>query len=238
MAAIVLTAGRQKADNGLYRISLYENYARSVSEAGGVPLLAVDGNAAGWYAEAADGLLLTGGGDVAPEVFGGGLRFPSVEVDEWRDTLEFLLLREFLNLKKPVFGICRGIQLLNVAFGGTLWQDLSAQHRGLDHTKGIHRVTTKAGSLLSLLYGVRFEVNSFHHQAVRELGEGLVATAIAEDGVVEAVEHRSLPVWAVEWHPERMAGPLRETPEGPDMAPLFADFVERCEASRRGRDGI
>lgn len=238
--SILLTAGRQKAENRLFRVSLYENYARSIAEAGGVPWLALDGASAEWYAEAADGLFLTGGVDVAPELFGEERRFPSVEVDEWRDTLEFLLLREFLRLKKPVFGVCRGIQVLNVAFGGTLWQDLPAQRAdgGIVHSEGTHLVTTKAGSLLSLLYGVRFEVNSFHHQAVRELGEGLSATALAADGVVEALEHRALPVSAVQWHPERMAGPARTTPEGPDMAPLFADFVGRCSAVRREQDEI
>ncbi len=148
-----------------------------------------------------DALLLCGGVDIDPARFGEPLlEGAPVEIDHARDDLELSLLAAFIGAGKPVLGICRGLQVINVGLGGTLWQDLPSQC-GLVHSapKGeeamTHEVYMDSGVLL---------VNSFHHQAVKELGYGLRCLGRAEDGVVEAIRHETLPIAAVQWHPERM----------------------------------
>ncbi len=149
-----------------------------------------------------DGLLLLGGGDIDPALFGERVVNDTVKADVARDRLEIALIQQFAAAGKPIFGICRGIQILNVALGGTLVQDLPAQ-RGIDHSNGrLHDVSTLTGSRTNALWGPRFTVNSYHHQAVGRLAPGLMATAVSEDGVIEAVEHKQLPLLAVQWHPE------------------------------------
>ncbi len=148
-----------------------------------------------------DALLLCGGLDVNPVRYGCHEVHPTTEIDVLRDDREFKLFAEFMYHSKPVFGICRGCQLINVGFGGTLWQDLPSQH-GISHANPrdvemlTHCVTWSDGSVQT--------VNSAHHQAIKTLGEGLVAVAKSEDGLIEAIRHEKLPVAAVQWHPERM----------------------------------
>ena len=115
-------------------------------------------------------------------------------------------LEQFIMAKKPVLGICRGLQVLNVFFGGTLIQDLPGHSQAAGRDR-LHRVRT-APSPLQDLFGETLVVNSAHHQAADRLGQGLRAVQWAIDGTVEAVIHQSLPVWGVQWHPERLAGPL------------------------------
>ena len=128
-------------------------------------------------------------------------------------------------------GICRGLQVLNVVLGGTLYQDLPSQ-LGLEHPGGtVHEVEACEGSDLERLFGKRFLVNSYHHQAVRELAPGLVADAVFADDerIVEAFHHTALPITAYQWHPERMRGTERLTKEGPDMDALFRAFLDAVE---------
>ena len=120
-------------------------------------------------------------------------------------------------------GICRGLQTVNVFFGGTLVQDLPG-HGAADGADRLHSVRTARSSLLRIC-GEEAVVNSAHHQAADRLGQGLEAVQWAADGVVEAVEHRTLPVWAVQWHPERLPGELGRR--------LFGAFLQRC---RRGKE--
>lgn len=154
-----------------------------------------------------DGLLLPGGGDINPNAYGEENR-GSNPVDEWVDKLQFKMLELFLQCGKPVFGICRGLQLINVWFGGTLIQDLEDapvhkwKPQGGDQ---VHSCRTEKGCWLAGLYGETFFHNSSHHQAVGRLGDGLVVDSRCPlDDVVEAFHHTSLPVYAVQWHPERM----------------------------------
>ncbi len=144
--------------------------------------------------------------------------------------MELAYAKAFLAAKKPIMGICRGMQLINVALGGTLYQDIPTQ-LGYEHPHAAHEVVAREGSELSRLFGRRFTVNSYHHQAVKKLGEGLIADAVfAEDErLVEAVHHETLPVAAYQWHPERMCGKDRMTQEGPDMEPLFRQFLEAAK---------
>ncbi len=152
-----------------------------------------------------DALLLPGGPDVDPARYGQPNR-ASLGIDPARDALEFSALETALALHLPVLGICRGCQLLNAAFGGTLHQDICG-HSALDeNTDRLHPSHTTDPMLIAL-YGEDFIVNSSHHQAVDRLGEGLRAVQWGPDGVIEAIRHERLPVFAVQWHPERLRWP-------------------------------
>ncbi len=177
-----------------------------------------------------DGLILAGGGDPDPALFG---QRPngSAPPDPRRDRAELALLDAYAGAGKPVLGICRGMQLLNVWAGGALIQDLgerNAAHRwaGADR---VHPVETACGSCLRALYGRRFWANSAHHQGVDRLGAGLRAAAWGPDGVVEGLEHGSLPIWGVQFHPERMR-PALGWPGSADGTALFRAFLARCGA--------
>lgn len=228
---ILLTGGTGAAANGTPTWNLNQNYAENIRRAGGVPVLAVDAEMAEEYADLADGLLLSGGKDVATNLYGEEQQFDFVITDPQRDDLEYKVIRAFLDRKKPIWGICRGVQIMNVYFGGTLYQDIPAQLGG-DHAKGVcHPVTLNKDSILGHLFGETLEVNSYHHQALHTLGKGLIATAWADAGghqIVEAVEHESLPVWAVQWHPERMTGPVTNPKDCVDSLPMFEYFVSQC----------
>ena len=164
-----------------------------------------------------DALLLPGGGDIHPRFYGQSMH-GSNDVNEDRDEYELTLYRRFFHAGKPILGICRGAQLINVALGGTLRQhiDNHSQVNGVDR---IHFVRTD-DMLLRSLYGSRFAVNSAHHQAVDRPGAGLHVIARAEDGVIEALRHETRPILAVQWHPERF---------GPEGARLLAAFLEMGE---------
>ncbi|NBI84488.1 gamma-glutamyl-gamma-aminobutyrate hydrolase family protein, partial [Clostridiaceae bacterium] len=169
------------------------------------------------------GLLLTGGGDVEPARYGGA-RLPTDTVDVDRDREEFALLDAFLRQGRPVFGICRGVQLLNVYFGGTLCQQVPGHADGARHT--VHAVP---GSRIEALCGAAFETNSWHHQAADALAPGLRCTASSPDGLAEALEHEAFPIFGVQWHPERMLPGLCADVDT-DHQCLFDDFIKECGA--------
>lgn len=229
---ILLTGGTGAAANGTPTYALNKNYASNVSRAGGLPILAVDDYKAEEYADLADGLLLSGGKDVATEEYGQTQNYDFILTDLTRDTQELALIKAFMDRKKPIFGICRGIQILNVALGGTLIQDIPDQLGG-EHNRGVnHLLTIKKDSILGGYFGESMMINSYHHQGLDKLGEGLIATAWADANgheLVEAVEHESLPVWAVQWHPERMTGEVTNPEHCVDSFPIFEHFVNQCK---------
>jgi putative glutamine amidotransferase len=140
------------------------------------------------------------------------------------------LLRAYVEAGKPVLGVCRGCQLINVFFGGTLFQDLpDAQlHTNKTDFYIAHSVSAIPTSVAGKLYGMTFSVNSCHHQAVNALGEGLVATAYWNDRYIEAFEHSTLPIIGFQWHPERMcAGQRRD--DTVDGIAIFNHFVDMCK---------
>ena len=172
----------------------YENYRRAVEAAGGTVRF-------GGTPEGCDALLLPGGGDMEPWRYGQS-NTASRGLEPERDTAELMLLERFTAAGKPVLGICRGIQVINVFFGGTLCQDLPG-HSAVDGHDSFHTVRTARSPLLAVC-GPLCRVNSAHHQAADAPGRGLRAVQWAEDGAVEAVCHDCLPVWGVQWHPERL----------------------------------
>lgn len=177
-----------------------------------------------------DGLLLAGGDDMDPALFSQENQ-GSRGIDRARDEAELALLDAFCASGKPVLAICRGHQVVNVWLGGSLVQDLGPDLTP-SHQKAagdqIHLVRTEKGSLLRRLYGPVFPVNSSHHQGLGRLGRGLWASAWSEDGVVEAVEHDSLPLICVQFHPERMTGPLAR-PDTVEGGKIFRVYLELCK---------
>lgn len=227
---ILITAAREPdAATGLDLVRLHKNYVDSVVQAGGLPIIPpYAGSEADRLAEMADGLLLSGGRDIEPERMSCARKDCCGPTDCWRDDLEWALLDCFVKRKKPVLGICRGLQVINGYFGGTLFQDIPSE---LDvvHRDVVHAIQVRSGSVADQLFGDGFLVNSYHHQAVDRLGCGLELFAWS-DGVAEGLQHTELPIWAVQWHPERMTDPDRFNPEGPDMAPLFSWWVNQAAA--------
>jgi putative glutamine amidotransferase len=217
-------------------------YLEAVLGAGGLPVI-IPLNVAGpalraLYARL-DGVLLTGGGDVDPAVFGEAPHPELGTVDADRDQLELALARFTAEDDKPLLGVCRGAQVLNVALGGTLYQDLPSQYgeEVLRHAHPVkefprqhlaHPVQVEEESLLARVLGVPIaRVNSRHHQAIKDVAPALTVVARAPDGVIEGVERPGRPfTLGVQWHPEN----LQELPE---MKALFVKFVEACREGRQ-----
>ncbi len=177
-------------------------------------------------AMACDGLLLPGGGDIDPVYFGQPPLPACGKPNIPRDTVEPLLLKSFLAADKPVFAVCRGIQMINVALGGNLFQDIApiADCPHNDHWDKIHTVTVRRGTLLrSILQADRVTVNSQHHQAVDKLAPGLMVSALSPDGFVEALEKPDARFClGVQWHPEWLSA------EDTQQQALFDAFVQAC----------
>ena len=223
---VILISSGKTAGKRSTQVTQSVLYADALALAGGIGLLDCGTGDADALADCADALLLSGGGDLHPAYYGSGMDGVDSDVDEQRDKREWELLRAFCARRKPVFGICRGMQMIDVFFGGTLFQHLATADI---HQNTIHSVITAENSWLRPLYGESFSVNSYHHQAIRTLGIGLRVAAVSDaDGVIEAVEHDSLPIRAVQWHPERMIhGLCRDTHA--DMRSLFAALVDNVQ---------
>jgi putative glutamine amidotransferase len=195
------------------------------------------------YAQALDGLVLQGGNDVAPQHYGEEPMHADWHGDRVRDLYEMELIRAFVAAGKPVFGICRGLQMLNVTYGGTLWQDIGTQrpkaleHRSLGkYEQHFHSVEFVAGTHLASLYPdlARGTTNSIHHQGIKDLASGFVVEArCPDDGMIEAIRRLGPGyVAGVQWHPEfhRPDDPLTL-----DDSPILQDFLQAAQAARAPR---
>lgn len=211
---IGITTSHMPGKEGEGKISLPQAYVQAIQGAGGIPLLIPVGLSQERVPDLVfhlDGVLFSGGGDVHPSRYGGAFH-PSVSFNEERDRLELDLMQAVLSRRLPFFGICRGLQVINVGLGGSLYEDLldqrpqSLQHNRSDKPRHYlaHPVVIEANSHLSRIVGhSRLEVNSLHHQGIRDLAPGLRATAYAPDGLIEAIELEGYPFGlAVQWHPE------------------------------------
>jgi putative glutamine amidotransferase len=221
--------------DGAERTGLNSAYVRSITAAGGVPLVLsplMGHSFAARALDGVDGLVLTGGEDVDPSWYNAELSPLTNPPDRNRDLFELALFAAARQRELPILGICRGIQLINVALGGTLYQDLPSERPGrVDHNPAgaradrSHAIRLAPGSLAAEALGATsLRVNSFHHQAVRDLAPKLVATGWSEDELIEAVESVEGEPWllAVQWHPEEMHADARAPDRG-----LFAALVER-----------
>ncbi|WP_232696063.1 gamma-glutamyl-gamma-aminobutyrate hydrolase family protein [Brevibacillus daliensis] len=220
--------------------SVNANYIDSIYAAGGIPLTIpiVRGETEYEpYVTMVDGLLFTGGNDVAPYFYGEDPLKEVNSISSVRDEYEFALFRKAYEQKKAIMGICRGIQLINVALGGSLFQDINKQ---IPDTIGhypketatdelYHAIKIVENSRVHEIFGAdRIYTNSFHHQSCKLLGTNLVATAFSEDGVIEAFEStEDRYLMGVQWHPECM------TKRHPMFLKLFSSFVEAASSYKR-----
>lgn len=215
--------------------SVQSAYVRAIIQAGGTPILlpfTENGETVAEFLQLCHGLLFTGGADIAPHYYGEEQKPACGEITPHRDAFEWSVLNAALQTEKPIMAICRGIQLVNVALGGTLYQDIPSEYSThLTHRQTqpkfapSHGVTVcKDTPLFALTGSEKLVANSFHHQAIKALGKGLTVMATAEDGIIEAVY---LPgrryLRAYQWHPERLCD------TDPHNALLFKDFIAACK---------
>ena len=238
---VAVLAGHFPAD----RASIHRAYLNAVWLAGGQPVILAPPppgalNASLDVLERCQAVLLTGGGDIDPARYGEEAGPRIQELDASRDAFELAAIDRTLAARLPLLGICRGLQLLTVALGGRLYQDLDAagypgHWRETDSHLPAHRVTAVPGSLAEVALGGRDSVNSVHHQAVADLGPHLVATARADDDLIEAAEGDPGagygPLLGVQWHPERMACPAEGLAADPSHLAPFRWLVEAAGGS-------
>ena len=217
MSVRVGVSGVRRQWSGAERQGVNSAYLRSVADAGAIPIIlppAIGAARVTGALEGIDALLLTGGEDVDPSWYGASPSPALGDVDGERDLFEMALFATARQRGLPILGICRGIQLINVALGGTLWQDLPGERPSrVEHDRRdarsirTHDVSLEAGSRAAAVLGrTELTVNSFHHQGIRDLAAPLRATGWAGDGLIEAVEGAAGEPWllAVQWHPEEM----------------------------------
>ena len=217
------------------KVFLPHSYFDAVRHFGGIPLLIpvmAHPDELKFLLDSCDGLILTGGNDIDPARYGETLLNDSVVIAPERDDQESAVIDMALERSLPILGICRGLQMLNVHFGGSLYQDIPSQvPSDVAHKmdKPYHRTShlcfAQAGTPLDYLCGgIPFGVNSHHHQAVKDLAPGFSVMGQSEDGIIEAICDPAKPfLWAVQWHPERIWD------LEPNSARLFERFLDECE---------
>ena len=194
------------------------NYILAVEKAGGTAVAVY----APTEFEGYDGLILAGGSDISPELYGEKNNGLSVGVDNEREESDRQAVDAFVKMGKPILGICRGVQMLNVLFGGTMIQDLGEgckTHTAEGRDDKFHAVKAERNTFLYEIYGEEFETNSSHHQAVKDAAEEFAVVARALDGTIEALAHESKEIYGLQWHPERYDGGTK----------LVEWFVGKCK---------
>ena len=219
---------------------LNHNNVQAVLRAGGLPVILPIGieQDVQQLSTMLDGLLLTGGGDIDPMLFGEEPHKHLGDVSPSRDSIEMALVQEMLKKNKPILGVCRGLQIINIALGGNMYQDIYSQRDVplLQHTQKAHRfhqshfVQVKKGSLLeSITKSEQIKVNSYHHQAVKDVPLSLIISGVASDGIIEAIESTEHAfVLGVQWHPEALA----DNKETASLR-LFEKFLKKSLESRK-----
>ena len=220
-------------------VGVLETYTDALLAADCVPFVlpaTEDEARLGAYLDVSGGVLMPGGIDVDPLIYGEGPDLNIGRLDPKLDHYQIALIKAARARNMPIFGICRGIQVMNVAFGGTLIQHLPNDKSTFNHRQTMHgrfpshRATAETGSLIESLFGRDFTVNSFHHQAVGSVAPGFAVTARSADGVIEALEAKSGAFCAgVQWHPERM------THSAPANLELFRAFAAAALEYQNGR---
>lgn len=233
---IGITSGKEICDQNIQKNCLIDKYSNAILESGGVPIILppdISIHSVDSLMAHLDGIMITGGGDIETKRFNGQDHPRVYGVDPKRDHLEIELVKASVASGKPLLGICRGIQIINVSLGGDLYTDIQDQRKNsikhdwfpdFPRDRLSHSINIKSGSYLNQIYTcTTAEVNSLHHQAIRNLSGELTATAFAPDDVIEAVEIDSHPFFlGVQWHPEWLFS--FETTQK-----LFKTFVEATE---------
>ena len=235
---IGITSAYEKEEGlrNYHRTTVSIDYTKSVVASGGIPLVipvTKDREIIKAQLELIDGLILSGGADINPFLYGQDFKEGIGIISPERDECEMMILEEFFKTGKPILGICRGHQLINIYFNGTLFQDM--RYYGKDYLKhgqelypelATHIVNiVEKDNMLAKLYGDKVATNSFHHQSVDRLGEGLTVIAKANDGIIEAFQkkdHKFL--YGIQWHPEMMTARGNQ-----DMKKIFETFIKYCD---------
>ncbi len=200
-----------------------KNYVEALHATGMEAVVGLDLKEAGRM----NGLILPGGADIDPARYGQAL-CGSRGIDPELDQAQFAALACFLQMRKPILGICKGHQIINVHFGGSLIQDMKNKERHrAEPDDQVHLTHVTADCWLAGLYGTDFSVNSAHHQSVDRPGDGLFVIQKSDDGVIEALSHPDLPILSLQWHPERMCRRHRRKDTVDGMA-VFQYFGELC----------
>lgn len=214
-----------------------EDYIHAVVESQGVPVMLPicdDEDVILKQIECIKGLIVVGGIDVNPMIYHEPYLLEQGESSTRRDLYEIKLIQECANRDIPILGICRGIQIINVAFGGTLYQDnrlassLVNQHQQKERKDyPVHLIQVKENTFLYDIVGKEYYVNSFHHQSVKRLAEGFMIVAKSSDGIIEAIQHKEKNIWGVQFHPEMMHR------RDEKMLDIFKAFIHKCEEVER-----
>lgn len=218
---------------GYERAYVNNDYVQAVTMAGGIPFilpLISDYESIKRQIESMDALIISGGYDVNPLIYGEEPIQQQGFLCPERDEYDIKVIKIALELNKPILGICRGLQILNAALGGTLYQDTSVIEEGcIKHQQSSrpdvasHTVNVIKGTRLYDMLGERVFTNSFHHQAIKKLAPGFKISARAKDGVIEAIEKEDGFVIGIQWHPEMMAK------KDSKMLNLFKELIKQCE---------
>lgn len=215
-----------------------QTYIQAVEDAGGIPVILPCTQKEDGYSccgKLCDGFLFCGGDDVTPLLFGEELMTNRGRTDFYTDQFHISFMRYALSLKLPILAVCRGMQILNIALGGNIFQDISLRwpaslnHMQLSANRSdpCHKITVLEDSILSNILGKTEYTNSFHHQCIHVLGQDLKPTAVASDGIIEAIESELHPfVIGVQWHPECMYRTF------PSMKNLFCEFIEKSKNAK------
>lgn len=211
------------------------DYVYALEKAGAIPVILPrmkDMKTLAPFLDTLDGVLVSGGHDVDPRSYNTRISGKCGRIVPERDEMDLFITHYAYDHKKPLLGICRGIQIMDAAFGGTLYQDLESEgpymHHFMDNSPRqcpVHKNTLEAGSLLAKIYGkTEIQVNSYHHQAVKTVGPAVTVTAHSEDGVIEGIEVEGGHPFTVgvQWHPEMMY-------DSEEQAKIFKAFVEACK---------
>lgn len=238
MAVIGLSGNILYENSSIPKAFVNRSYVDSVIRAKGIPFImpiTEDEEIIKKMAENADGIIMTGGVDVHP------FRFDEEPIEKIgtisaeRDEFDFKLMKYAVEMNKPIFGICRGIQVINVYFGGTLIQDIPSQRntnilhsQTAEYHTAAHKIQIVKDSIIYDMLGENSEVNSFHHQAVDKLAKDFRVTATAKDGIVEAIEYKKKDsfILGLQWHPELMSA------KNVKMQNIFDMFVEVCKSRK------
>ncbi|MEC5425639.1 gamma-glutamyl-gamma-aminobutyrate hydrolase family protein [Virgibacillus sp. C22-A2] len=239
MKPVIGLTSSMEVDRSYYKVT--NNNVKAISQAGGMPIVLpylLKDEDIEQIAVQIDGLYATGGYDIDPTLFGEEPHPNLGTIIPERDTFEILLMKKLLEMGKPILGVCRGCQTLNIAAGGDMYQDIYAQVDGqlLQHRQkapidyGSHFVNVTQGSLLHQLTGSeKIRVNSLHHQANRRVPNSFQVGGKASDGVIEAVESNEHAfVLGVQWHPEGMVGSGDEA-----SLKIYKGFIEACKENRK-----
>ncbi|MEF9920520.1 MAG: gamma-glutamyl-gamma-aminobutyrate hydrolase family protein [Erysipelotrichaceae bacterium] len=200
---LIAVSARKEFFDGQNRYFCNEAYIDSLKKNGCLPIIVTDSNYLDVIASKCDGLIINGGDDINPVIYHQTLNPHSILCPSEIDEFDLQAIAAFIKLDKPILGICRGLQVLNVYFNGDLIQHMDDNIKHADDHH-LHLVNQVSSSFLNKLYPSNFIVNSYHHQCIKQLGSGLIACAISHDGIIEAIAHQDKKIIAVQWHPEKL----------------------------------